>query len=249
MKSIAVLIDFDNFFGNDVEKINSTNLEYSFSEIVNLCESHFKDFDNILIRLYGGWYRETIFTKQASTIQQELRNVAVFPKVMATKKIEGAIEIATTLYEFNNFIWYHTQKETEGISRIRINHETIDDTCNENREVCPKFILYNFTKSKTKKCKVEKCINLQKNVFKGAEQKMVDTLIACDIISLSEDTEIVGLLLLSDDQDHFPSLALASNRKTKHFQNIILGLRNETKVDFVSEFLKPFNIKTIHYGK
>jgi len=80
------------------------------------------------------------------------------------------------------------------------------------------------------------------------EQKMVDTLIACDIVSISDDQNVIGLFLVSDDQDHFPSLALANSKQSykqnKHLQSILLGIKNEYNFEFITEFLKPFNIKT-----
>ena len=230
-------------------KLNPELLEYSFSELVNLCEEKFTDFENIQIRLYGGWYNETALTKQASILQQLLSDVKVFPKIKGEKIIHGSIELISTLHEIPDFIWYYSHKETDGIKRVRINYEAIDDICNENRDICPKFILYNFTEAKNKKCPVNGCNNLQKNVFKGIEQKMVDTLLVCDVLSFSEDFNINGIILISDDQDLFPSIALAIRRQelnnNKNLQAIILGIRNEKKHDFIKNFLNPFNIQTI----
>lgn len=245
MRKVVIIIDFDNYFGNDITRINAESLEFAFKELVNTSEKQFQDFSTIQIRLYGGWYRETKFTKQASTIQQLLRNVNVFPKVTPSKVINGDIELAVSLYVKPEFVWGYTHKETEGIRRIRINHECIDSMCNENRDSCPKFILYKFTDKKDRKCPVNSCENLQKNVFKGAEQKMVDTLIACDVIAVSEDVMTAGLIVISDDQDHLPSLAMATSKSVTKVPPIILGIQNEKIIDFLNNFLLPFNIKTL----
>jgi uncharacterized LabA/DUF88 family protein len=245
MKTIVIIIDFDNFFGSDISKISVEHLEFSFKELVSLCEKEFIEFSNIQIRLYGGWYKETELTKQASGIQQLLRNISVFPKIISNRVVNGEIELAVSLHIKPDFIWGYTYKETEGVRRIRLNHECIDSVCSENKNTCPKFLLYKFTDKKDRSCHVDKCMNLQKNVFKGAEQKMVDTLIACDIISTSSDENITGILVISDDQDHLPSLALASLKKTNSKQLIILAIQNEKIIDFISDFMAPFNIKTI----
>src|ERR1035437_7056449 len=92
LKTIAVIIDFDNYFGSDMSIISSESIEFAISEMVNLCELKFSGFENILIRLYGGWYHETTLTKQASSIQQLLYSVSVFPKVHGGKAIQGSIE-------------------------------------------------------------------------------------------------------------------------------------------------------------
>lgn len=244
MKTVVILIDYDNYFGADVSKISPEQMELSFKEMIRLCESEFSDFNSIQIRLYGGWYKETSFTKVASEVQQLLSQVNVFPKVTAKQVLNGTIELATTLHIKPEFVWGYTHKEREGVSRIRINHECADDLCKDNRTTCPKYLLYKFTDSKDRKCFVDGCNNLQKNVFKGAEQKMVDTLIACDVISASEDNTVIGVLVISDDQDHLPSLALASIKKKENVQSIVLGIKNEQVNEFVSNFMQPFNIKT-----
>lgn len=244
MKTVVVIIDFDNYFGGDIAKLNSEMLEFYFKEIVNVCEREFIDFTAIDIRLYGGWYQEATLSKFASKVQQLLSNVSVFPKVGNNKIINGKIELATTLHIMPEFEWLHSYKETDGVRRIRINHECVDTMCVENRDTCPKFILYKFTRDKSRKCHINGCENLHKNVFKGAEQKMVDTLIACDVISVSEDESVVGVLVISDDQDHLPSLALASVKKKENIQSIILGIQNEQVMEFISKFMTPFNIKT-----
>lgn len=244
MKTVVILIDYDNYFGADVSKISPEQMELSFKEMVRLCENEFSDFNSIQIRLYGGWYKETSFTKVASEVQQLLSQINVFPKVTEKGVLNGTVELATSLHIKPEFIWGYTHKETQGVRRIRINHDCADDLCKDNRTTCPKYLLYKFTDSKERKCGVDGCENLQKNVFKGAEQKMVDTLIACDVISASEDETIIGVLVISDDQDHLPSLALASMKKKENIQSIILGIQNEQVKDFVTAFMEPFNIKT-----
>ena len=244
MKTVVILIDYDNYFGSDVSKISAEQMEFSLKEMILLCESEFSDFNFVQIRLYGGWYKETTFTKVASEVQQLLSQVNVFPKVTSKGILNGSIELATSLHIKPEFIWGYTHKETQGVKRIRINHECADELCKDNRTTCPKYLLYKFTDSKERRCGVDGCENLQKNVFKGAEQKMVDTLIACDVISASEDDAIIGVLVISDDQDHLPSLALASMKKKENIQSIVLGIKNEQVNEFVTAFMQPFNIKT-----
>lgn len=243
MNKVIVLIDFDNHFDIEQSKYSSELFEYSFTQLVNICQEEFNNFEFIEFRLYGGWYRKDILTKQASSIQQLLRNVNVFPKVLKEKVIKGTIAIASTLFEIPDMIWNHSYKDTDGVNRIRINHESVDEICNENRNLCPKFILHKFTRKKDQLCNVENCDKLQKNVFKGSIQKMVDTMIACDIISISESDSTVGMLIISEDQDHLPSLAIASLRKKDKVQSIILGINNTHLMDLYSSMLLNFKIK------
>lgn len=250
MKTIAVIIDFDNYFGVDFTLLDSEKLECSFCEIVEFCEKEFGKFETIDIRLYGGWYFENSLSKQASVLQQMLYNVNVFPKVIEKEKrvIKGNINIISELHEMPGHIWSHTLKESNGIKRVKINNECDNTICESNRDVCPKYIMSKFTKSKVKKCSQTGCTNTNKNVFKGIEQKMVDTLIACDILSFADDESVKGLLILSDDQDHFPSIAVAMKKQEykqdNKIESIILGIKNSYNFEFISSLLNPLNIKT-----
>jgi hypothetical protein len=247
---VIVIIDFDNYF-EDYAKLDAEKLELALTEIVEKCEEYFENTKEISIRLYGGWYQETTLTKQASKIQQFLSNISIFPKVKNNKITNGTIEMVSSLFKIPNIQWYHTYKEKNGIGRIRINHDIVDDFCTQNKEQCPKYILYKFTATKNKKCNIENCTHIHKDVFKASEQKMVDTMIACDVISAVNDENVNGVFVLSDDQDHFPSYAIASEQvKQKENQSfpIILGIKNNDIVrsELINTLLTPFdNIKII----
>lgn len=244
---IIVIIDFDNYFGTDVSKLTPELLELAFSDIVLICMNEFNKFNKVQIRLYGGWYNNTSLTKQASIVQQLLSRVNIFPIIKDSNIIHGNIRTVSSLYSVPGFEWYHTYKETNGIPRIRINHDLVDDFCKDNKTLCPKFLLYKLTANKEKKCHVDNCNNLHKNIFKGVVQKMVDTLLACDIISASEDEDVKGIFVLSDDQDHFPSFAIAQTKQIKKEEKskFLLGVKNKQKEPFITQILSPFNVKTI----
>ena len=251
MNTVIIIVDFDNFFGTDLSSTSPEDLEFAFKEFIVVAESNFEDFDYLQIRLYGGWYKETILTTQASLLQQLLFSVNLFPKIKGGKVLRGSVEMVSSLYEIPEFTWGYTHKEVDGMKPVRINFGQIDLICDSNRPTCPKFILNKFTKKKDKSCAVDGCFNIQKNIFKGIEQKMVDTLIACDIVSIATQENIAGLIVISDDQDHFPSMALAMKKKelnhNDNFQGVLLLFKNEQKLEFVKDFLNPFNIKIIHY--
>ncbi|MBI3512167.1 MAG: hypothetical protein HY064_16025 [Bacteroidetes bacterium] len=249
MKTVTVIIDFDNYFGTDISVQTSEKLEYAFSEFINLCEVQYKDVANIQLRLYGGWHQGNTLTKQASVLQQLLANVNIFPKVQGKKIIQGSVEMVSEILGIPDYNWGYTYKESDGMKAMRVNPECDDSICNANKSICPKYVLSNFTKNKEKKCPIGNCVNIHKTVFKGVEQKMVDTIIACDILSVIEDNNFRGLIVISDDQDLFPSIALA-NEKRKYYPNrrndeIILGIQNDQIFDFITEFLSPFKIQTI----
>lgn len=245
---LIVIVDFDNYFREtnlDVQK-----LEFALSNVIRQCEKTFSGFRQILIRLYGGWYQETSLTKQASQIQQLLSQIHLFPKILGTMKLNGSIELVSQLYELPTFKWFYTYKEKHGLPRLRINHNIEDGICTHNKDICPKYILNKFTSHKGKTCSILGCKNSNKEIFKTLEQKMVDTMIACDIISVANMEDIKGIFVLSDDQDHFPSYAIASEylKKERKTQcKISVGIRNaeNSRKEFISKMLEFFNIEII----
>jgi len=243
MKKAFVLIDFDNFIGSEVENLTEEQFEYSLSKILKHCISESSDVDFLEMRLYGGWYMDTELTKQASIVQQLLTRFDLFPIIMNGKRISGSINLASSMFSFPDLIWRHLYKERRGVSRIRIAQHLVDDFCTANRGGCPKYLLNKFTKKKDKLCPVVGCEFLQNEVFISPVQKMVDTLIACDLITIAECEESSGIFLFSDDQDHLPSLALASIRRHKKLKCLNVIIQNETLLDLFEQLLKSFNIK------
>jgi uncharacterized LabA/DUF88 family protein len=241
---IVVIIDFDNYF-RDNEINDSQKFELALTEIVEKCETNFQNFNEILIRLYGGWYQGTTLTKKASILQQLLSQISMFPKIQNSNKINGTIEMVSSLFEIPNVQWHYTYKEKDGIGRVRLNHDLVDGFCTQNKEQCPKYILYKFTAKKDKQCHIQNCTNTHKDVFKGIEQKMVDTMIACDVVSAVNNENVNGLFILSDDQDHFPSYAIASEqiKQKGNPYSILLGIKNnnDARKELITILLNPFN--------
>lgn len=242
----VILIDFDNFFKKEIFNYSDSELEYILIRIIDKVLKKTPDVLNISIRLYSGWYEDEQLSKKASLAMQLFSKISIFPIILRNQNriIHGDIEFATELLEIPNFKWFHTFKERAGIPHLRINKEKINSSCNSAKELCPIHILSSFTKSKTRICKAPNCNNLQKDVFITREQKMVDTIIACDIISLFEDSEIHSIFLISDDMDHLPALAFGSikNKKTK---NAYLFLSNEKIVPVYNSIISNFKIEII----
>lgn len=249
MKTVTIIIDFDNFFGTDINRLTSEKIELALSGLINICEERYKDVTNIHIRLYGGWYKELDITRQASALQRLLVDVQLFPKIKGRNKISGSVEMVSEIIGIPGYTWGFTHKEFEGVKPIRINPSCDDSICVHNKDKCPKYILKNFTSTKDKQCVVPSCLNIHRDVFHGNEQKMVDTIIACDILSVIEEHNFRGLMVVSDDQDIFPSIALA-NEKRKFYPNrrpdeIFLGIQNDRIFEFISDFFNSFKIEAI----
>ena len=241
-KKLTILIDFDNYYNktNFIEK-TSTSFSNDMRHIIDsiLERNNTNEISDILIRLYSGWYKENDLTNKASSVLTKLSSVDIFPLIIENNKVSGKIELATSLFVAREYVFFNTYQEKYGLPRLRINRELLTDHCYNNRNNCPILLLHNFTKKKTKLCHVTNCPYRQSDVFFANIQKMVDTMIACDIIEFSDGNNIV--YLISDDIDHIPALIQSSKKES----NIYVGIKNNYKIDYYNNILNNFGINTI----
>lgn len=244
--NVAIVIDFDNYFKREIDDYNEGEIIFLLSRIIDEVINMTSNVERITIRLYSGWYEEHHLSKKASAAMQLFSNINIFPIALRSENrlIHGEIEFATELIQIPNFKWYHTFRERSGIPHLRINHDKLSLTCEESRDICPVYILSNFTKKKSRLCKVPGCSTQQMEVFFSREQKMVDTLIACDIISLFEDPGIDSIYLVSDDMDHLPSLAFGKFKNDRP-KNVFLCLSNRKIEALFKSIISNFDIKIV----
>jgi hypothetical protein len=241
-----IFIDFDNWIKNPLHQITDKELEFLFSTyLLNFINDEV--YDRIYIRLYGGWYKQGILTSKASELQMKLSQISIFPYINQQKRtiIRGNIEIVNSSLNLPKIIWSNTYHERNGIPRLRINDDKATEVCNENSDKCPIKLLYNFTKHKSKKCSVPGCANQHNEVFFAREQKMVDTLIACDLIYCSKEKNIVNVQLISDDIDHIPALLDSSYNSIPKGKYSVVFKNQETILNY-SELFQEYNIRTIN---
>lgn len=238
-----IIVDFDNFFNKPIELYTSEAIEYELKQIVALIIEKNEELEEIIIRLYGGWYKDEILTHRASILQQSLANINLLPYINPQKmrKVTGKIEIATSLFYLPDLVWKNTYKEKNGIPRLRIKDDLLNEICESNSSLCPPKILNKFTKDKSKACSVNECSIVHKEIFKGMEQKMVDTMMVCDIISFSDEDLVTEVIILSNDTDIIPSIVYAKEKSQRDI-NYTLIIRNEQLLGFCEQYLKPFNI-------
>lgn len=247
------LIDFNNWFEKkDLNQYTEEGFQYRFSEILNTCIDISEVSQNLYIemRLYGGWYQEEVLTNQASILYRFLSSFKFFPIIKNNKIIRGKIEVVDTLYNVPNYQWRNTLKEKSGMSYVKINNEKLNDTCSHNKTNCPPYILKRIAKNKTRKCAVEGCNSLNNEIFIKTEQKMVDTMIACDLISYSMEDDIFKVIIVSDDVDFFPALAVASQNNTRFNKNCLYEvlIKNSRLELNYKNVLSNFSVNTICYG-
>ena len=240
MNNAVVIIDFDNYFQKDINEYSKEQIESLFLKIIDYISIH-NDVMQINFRLYGGWYQDDDLTNRASVVFQKISNIDIFPHIInQNKRIFGDIQIVYNLYGID-YIWHNTYIEKKGIPRLRINHTAKGDKCDSRKNICPVHILSKFTRNKDKICLNEGCMTKHSDIFFQREQKMVDTMIACDLLSYCEESSTNCLYLISDDMDHFPALALCHKKKEE--LPIFVGIKNVQNIVNYSSILENFNIK------
>lgn len=125
------------------------------------------------------------------------------------KLIKGEIEIVSSMNHLNNLLWGDTYIRRNGIPSLTIDTQTLDEYCNQEKAYCPARLLKTFSKRKNKRCPVVGCTVINNQAFLVSEQKMVDTIMATDIIDYSTENNVSHLLVFSDDTDLIPPIMRA----------------------------------------
>ncbi|BDS10886.1 PIN domain-containing protein [Aureispira anguillae] len=239
----VVIVDFDNVFKTPVSHDKTQMIELELKEFLGELLSENNALEEVNIRLYGGWYHGDKLTNKASVLQQVISNVNIFPYIdnLKKRKIQGTVELVYSLFFVPSLIWKNTYKEKDGIKSIRINQNSLTNTCSSNSSICPPKIIAKFTRKKRKVCSVTNCNTIQENVFKGMEQKMVDTMMACDIMSYADEEQVKSIVVVSDDTDILPSLVV-SKQKNNTNCSFTLIIKNNRIKDNCNYYLSPFDI-------
>lgn len=220
----VVVVDFDNFYRNEPDD-PTTWLPHQINRIISLALAACTRLSDITVRIYGGWLAESLPTKRASELLQAIASFGQFPVTRPgnVALLHGRVELANRLFALPEIEWAHTYNIRTGLPRIRLACPPVPSDCIGGSTLCPARALQQFTKTKTKQCPVPNCPVTQA-AFKVDEQKMVDCMMACDILSIADSREVEALVVCSDDRDLMPSIALALSRNPA--KTIVLAYTN-----------------------
>lgn len=246
MKTVAILVDFDNIFPRPMNFYTNADIQHVIEIAINTARTAIEDVERFSIRLYGGWYENNSLTARASALSTLLPFLnSVFPIITPPRSIiYGNIELAIQLYG-HDYIWYNSYKEHVGLPKLRINDGAIGDKCEANKTICPVKILKKFTDKKQRVCNTPGCNTVHGAVFFERTQKYVDTMIACDIISLANDEEVKGVYVMSDDEDHFPAFAVAHDLNTTQAKLGLL-IKNDLNITNYAALLSAFGVEVTY---
>lgn len=246
MKTVAILIDFDNMFQRQMNCYTNADFHRTIDFAINTAKTAIPDVERFVIRLYGGWYENNSLTARASAVSALLPDLNnKFPIVEQPGRIiRGNVELATQLYG-HSFVWYNSYREHYGLHSLRVNTSAMSEKCAEKNDTCPVKILKKFTEKKSKRCHHDGCKTIHSNVFFQRAQKYVDTIIACDIIILGGEEEVAGIYVMSEDVDLFPAFAVAHDLNGTEAK-LGLILRNDSQLANYNVLLTPFEIQVTY---
>lgn len=199
-ESVAILIDFDNIIQKPSETMQSIMaiVDLLLDGVLDVGKSYAFD-----IRLYGGWDElvvdcsgglQNITYKMSRLAEDVLRNIPV-TTVRWRKKHLVKIAIARALIDNPRLFYVGTYR------RKQISYKLVVGT---RDEVCCDAARdhYEFLHALIKKRKCNFC-NQKVQYVSTSEQKLVDSLLCVDALTLGLN-ENVQLVLVSDDDDFIP---------------------------------------------
>ncbi len=230
MKTVTILIDFDNIFPKVISEYQNGEIETTITKVKDKVLLDYPEIENIVIRFYGGWYTGKVLTSRASSIASMIPSLqGIFPiHFPSSRLVHGNIELASQLYS-SAYVWYDSYREHKGLPKLRIDHNVMGTTCSTSSEHCPVKILKKFVEKKNRICSNTGCSTMHSQVFFERTQKYVDTMMACDVICMSMEEDIEAIYVFSDDVDIFPSFAVSSSltMTPTHLHLLILNDQNE----------------------
>jgi hypothetical protein len=210
MQSI-LFVDFDNVFLLDKSRAQewlSSSLNALMRQVLSLEAA----CDFLEIRLYGGWRDiDGLQTNAASNIRRVLGTEPMFPfRLSDGRIIRGSIDLAESLLSLPSVVFSGTVKRRTGLPRFQLAEHTIPIGC-VAEQTCPLVQIKRMTKRANPKCFEPSCPVACSDAFKVVEQKLVDVMMACDILQAQAITPNASIFVLSNDVDLIPSIIAAGS--------------------------------------
>lgn len=205
---VVLLVDFDNVCHH--LELSTDVLTAEINRWLALAVGVVPNVAAVSIRLYGGWLQEGSLTKVGSKLLTGIPG-DFFPVVDSSAGVDrilrGSIELATRLVRVPQIEWGHTYQEKRGLPRLRMAEKPRPDAC-QDHESCPIDQIQRISRRRDRECHIDGCSVRNESAFLLREQKMVDTLMACDLIEYARQG--VHTIVMSNDLDLLPSVATAA---------------------------------------
>lgn len=200
---VHALIDFHNL----PPQLKAGNPESLARAIDALILSHYPRTHEVNIRLYGGWYEEQGLSKDGTRLTQEVG--ASFPLSLIGEDGEVRYvrcEIASSLVDSRSDLFPATLRNRHGLDWFIRDPQPARCIDKAN---CTVSLVMRWSRNG---CPTPGCPVRSIEAFRCIQQKLVDTLICCDLLSLAVPDPATPVFLISEDDDFVPALLLAGLR-------------------------------------
>lgn len=209
-RSCLVLIDFDNILPPGEDSLSAELLSHQLVGLLKSALVTHPSLEHFVIRLYGGWYEGGTLTNRGSEVAQLVSQVDLFPLAIPGGAIlRGDVQLANELLSLPSVQLGSTFQRRSGLPRLRLAKSGTPTDCAVPESGCPVDSYFRLSKKKTAVCPAAGCEARVADCFIVREQKMVDTLLACDVVEgVCQGPGLV--VVLSSDSDLVPALLQAS---------------------------------------
>lgn len=207
-KTAVALVDFDNWHRATPSASVEPVLGHCVNELTRELVGLGAGVEFVVVRLYGGWIENGILTSSGSDVAAGAAAADPFPLVVREQSriVHGEVLLALKLSIAPHVDLGDTCRRRGGPPRLRLNGTPLPSGCLEAPASCPARILQKFTKAPAKSCPVEACPVTAQTAFLTREQKMVDTMMTCDLLDLVHDEDVVAVAVATADSDLLPPL-------------------------------------------
>lgn len=232
-----VLVDYDNAFPSNVG-FSDEEIALEVGGWLRKISAHYPNAAKFEIRLYGGWYDDKDLSRHGSEVARVLAALPEFPmRISGGRILRGSISLASTpLSSVSGAPLLGTYRTRGSLPRVRLSRQPYPDSCAQADEHCPAAILKSFTKHGRRECPAHACSLVASDAFVIHEQKMVDTMLATDVLLagrlLPPNSAVV---VVSGDSDFVPPLLAA--KLFGDVQLVQLQPRDEESSAYATEIL------------
>jgi hypothetical protein len=247
---VFVLVDYDNFYHDHVcdERDDHSWLLHEINLLVTESLRLLPEVSRVDFRLYGGWLAGNVLTKRGSALCGTITQTPYFPirAPSGSRLIHGEVVLATRLLQLPSIEWGNTLRQRRGLPRIRFNGTASSPLCSQKPHQCPIEILRHFTVRRNRTCPVPGCTVDRDHVFAVTEQKMVDSMMTCDLLHLARLADVGGVIVCTDDTDVLPTLAAVAD--IAQGKRIRLAARKNAGVVLDDHMLVELGVQKIEWG-
>lgn len=201
--TIYLFVDYDNLrqpqrSSGVLHLTNTALLQLSVPAAVELAKCE--------VRLYGGWYEGTSMTPLAQTLSVEVHGA--FPTIIyaptpagRTCRIATTADLALAMLHEPGHLIFDTFRRKAKPANVRV-HEPTAVGCLDGDCVLP--LMRRLLK--TGSCPKHGCAIAPANLVYRNEQKLVDTMLCCDLLHAASTGLADHIVLISDDDDFLPPI-------------------------------------------